>query len=317
MSSTNEINDEYEQVELFGRVFCFRKNGPSYLFPLDFSIEEPTDIWQEFFLRLRKDRPWSAPVPTDRPGLRIVDLGCGTGTWTLDTVFRLAKMNEETDAQITGLDQLFMGIDIFNRFPLEIPVNVCFEVMDANGPWPDGGDEYTDLLYIRRMAGSIKSWPELYAKSLKMLKPNDGWLEHIEIDFEPRCDDKPVPPQLRSIFDEFLSALDENGFSMRINSDVMKNGLQAAGFVDIKEELLQIPVSEWSGEGKFDEFSRWMQLAVTKDLRTLFLGPLSRVKRRSEEEIENYIKTAKHELCELENRVYMKVYTWTARRPGP
>ena len=28
-------------------------------------------------------------------------------------------MNEETDAQITGLDQLFMGIDIFNRFPLE------------------------------------------------------------------------------------------------------------------------------------------------------------------------------------------------------
>lgn len=141
-----------------------------------------------------------------------------------------------------------------------------------------------------------------------MLKPNDGWLEHIEIDFEPRCDDKPVPPQLRSIFDEFLSALDENGFSMRINSDVMKNGLQAAGFVDIKEELLQIPVSEWSGEGKFDEFSRWMQLAVTKDLRTLFLGPLSRVKRRSEEEIENYIKTAKHELCELENRVYMKVY---------
>ena len=32
----NRINDEYEQVELFGRIFCFRKNGPSYLFPLDF-----------------------------------------------------------------------------------------------------------------------------------------------------------------------------------------------------------------------------------------------------------------------------------------
>jgi hypothetical protein len=65
---------------------------------------------------------------------------------------------------------------------------------------------------MRSLNGSVTSWPELYRKvcrsvnrfelkigsankaRLRHLKPGSGFLEHIEIDIIPRCDDGPLPP---------------------------------------------------------------------------------------------------------------------------
>lgn len=203
-----------------------------------------------------------------------------------------------------------------------IPENVYFDELDANGPWPDGGDGSTDLFFIRRMAGCIKSWPEVYANTFRyccliyqrtiadeyrLLKPGDGWLEHTEIDFEPRCDTKPIPPQVRSIVDEFLSAMDEHGFTMRIDANNMKNGLQAAGYVDINEKALKLPLGDWLAEGEDSELARYLQLAVSKDLEWLFVGPLGRIKRRTLDEVREFAEVVRREITDIENQLYMKV----------
>ncbi|KAI9704062.1 MAG: hypothetical protein M1820_005684 [Bogoriella megaspora] len=68
----------------------YRENGRDYhsfrrgmyMFPCDEKEKDRLDMFHKFFLVARRDSLHSAPVP--RHNARILDLGCGTGIWSID-----------------------------------------------------------------------------------------------------------------------------------------------------------------------------------------------------------------------------------------
>ena len=152
-----------------------------------------------------------------------------------------------------------------------------------------------------------KSFANIATNEPRTLKPGLGWMEHLEVEFEPRCDTGPVPERARSLFDELLSAMEEYGLSMRVNSPAVMQGLRAAGFVDIKQEVFDMPLSEWTDDEERNEIGRYFNLALTQTMEEFLLCPLARIKRRTVQEIHDASYEAKKDIFNKACRLYMKV----------
>ncbi|CAG8514636.1 57_t:CDS:2, partial [Acaulospora colombiana] len=128
---------------------------------------------QHFTLRHIWESNFSAPIHEllQVPGTKVLDVGCATGTWTLEmaTEYPLAK---------------FTGIDIIPIYPSEIkPKNVEFEIANILNrlPYEDGT---FDFVFMRSMSLTFttQEWEEVVISELiRVLKPG-GWIEIMESD---------------------------------------------------------------------------------------------------------------------------------------
>jgi hypothetical protein len=96
---------------------------------------------------------------------------------------------------------------------------------------------------------------------------------------------------------ELLSAMDIHGRSMRVDSQRTMAHLREAGFVDIKEEIIQVPISGWPSDPVERERGRWLALGLTKSLSALSLAPLTRIKSRSKVEIDDLVDRVRTEVA--------------------
>ena len=96
---------------------------------------------------------------------------------------------------------------------------------------------------------------------------------------------------------ELLSAMDIHGRSMRVDSQRTMAQLREAGFVDIKEEVIKVPISGWPSDPIERERGRWLALGLTKSLSALALAPLTRIKGRSKAEIDDLVERVRNEVA--------------------
>ncbi|KAJ9131981.1 Methyltransferase LaeA [Pleurostoma richardsiae] len=275
-----------------------------YLFPCDEDERDRLDIFHKFFLIARKDRLFSAPIVPDRDGPRILDLGTGTGIWAVDVAdqFRTGEVR---------------GTDLSMMQPSAIPPNLRFIPADMESPWYGLGEDSWDLIHMRTLSGSVTSWPHLYAKVFAHLKPMYGFIEHVEIDWEPRSDDGPVPPRYRDWVADLYNAMDTFGRSMRIERDGIKNSLAAVGFVDITEESIRIPINGWPADPHEKDMGEWFNLGLTFGLPGLTYGAFSKVLGKSKDEMDRIVNDVKRDITNRSYHAYCTLYIWNARRPGP
>lgn len=73
-----------------------------------------------------------------------------------------------------------IGTDLSPIQPLWAPVNLNFEIDDAEQEWTFAPDSF-DFINIRYMLGSIQDWPRLFKQAYAALKPG-GYLESYESD---------------------------------------------------------------------------------------------------------------------------------------
>jgi hypothetical protein len=57
---------------------------------------------------------------------------------------------------------------IFRR----VPINCFFQQEDFESPWDDTDLDFYDLIHMRMLSGSVTSWPEMYQKIFRLVKPD-------------------------------------------------------------------------------------------------------------------------------------------------
>ncbi|RAR02792.1 s-adenosyl-l-methionine-dependent methyltransferase [Stemphylium lycopersici] len=247
-----------------------------YMYPCDEPEKDRMDIYHQFFAVARRNQLHQAPVqPHLQP--RILDIGCGTGIWAIDMA----------DSR-------------------RIPPNLRFRVpRDYESPWTLGEDSW-DLIHLRMACGSVTSWPELYQKIYSHLKPGTGWIEHIEIDMEPRCDDYTLPPDsmLRKWYGWLADA------TQRVSRPIAyehrtRQLLQAAGFIDIQETVIRVPYNTWPNDPHQKDIGRWYNLGLTEGLEALTFAPLTRVYQWDlNAHVRPIVESVRRELCNRKIHAY-------------
>ncbi|KUJ08731.1 S-adenosyl-L-methionine-dependent methyltransferase [Mollisia scopiformis] len=269
-----------------GRFYhAFRKG--KYMFPCDEAEMDRMDIYHKFFAVARRGHLHNVTLTKNiHGGPRILDLGCGTGIWAID----VAETHFKDHAEVHGVDLSMIQ-------PGLIPENVGFSQRDIESPWY-GMDVDWDLIHMRMLNGSISSWPDIYSKIFRHLKPGFGWLEHVEIDMYPRCDDGTLPQDSHLVqwADYLLEATARAQRPLAYNTQT-RAMLESAGFVEIQEQVIKVPLNPWPADPHMKDVGRWYNLGLTQGLEALSLGPLTRVNHWPVEDIERLIAAAKRDIC--------------------
>ncbi|KAH6668356.1 methyltransferase LaeA [Halenospora varia] len=287
-----------------GRVYHAFHKG-KYLFPCDEVEMDRLDIYHKFFQVARGDvLPevpilHSAPIPEHAP--RILDLGTGTGIWAID----MAETPE------------LIGIDLSYIQPQQIPPSVTYQKRDFEFPWAGLGEDSWDLIHMRMLNGSVTSWAQMYAKAFRHLKPQTGYIEHVEIDMVPRCDDGTLPPDSALVnWTRYIQeAMSIQNMPIAYNQDT-KLLLEKAGFVDVREQRIMVPYNPWPTDPHLKELGRWYKLGFTQALEALTLAPLTRNLQWTKTDVDRLIQDTKRELCSERIHAHCNMHIWIARRPA-
>lgn len=141
------------------------------------------------------------------------------------------------------------------------------------------------------------------------LRPGYGYMEHVEIDFIPRCDDGTLPPNssLNQWARYIMDATDRAYKPLAYNHNT-RQFLERQGFVDIEEEVIRIPLNPWPADPHQKDIGRWYNLGVCQGLEAFTLAPLTRVAGWKKVDVERLLTEVKREICSKKYHAYNNVY---------
>ncbi|KAI6784652.1 uncharacterized protein J7T54_006698 [Emericellopsis cladophorae] len=260
---------EYRQ--LHGRTYPNAKTG-DYWGPNDERQSEGLDLIHNALTLLLHDKLFLAPLRQDDPG-RVLDIGTGTGIWALDFA------DEYPSAEV-------IGTDLSPMQPSWVPPNLRFEVDDCllEWTWPEN---HFDFIHARCMYGSIPDWTEMDTKILRHLKPG-GYFEHVEIGCQGQSDHVELGPD--HIFDTWAHSFYEAGkktgrpFTICLDGEMAKH-MRAAGFVDIQETKLKLPVNSWAKDPKLKKAGTYFHYALERDMEGFSMFVCTQILGWSKEEV--------------------------------
>ena len=179
------------------------------------------------------------------------------------------------------------------------------------------------MIHIRMACGSVSSWPEMYQKAFsyarascarlcpcanvaRHLKPGSGWIEHVEIDLQPRCDDHTLSTE--SAVSKWYNYLADA--TARVSRPIAyehntRQLLQDAGFIDIQETIIRAPFNSWPNDPHQKEIGRWYNLGLTEGLEALSFAPFTRVNRWNlHEHVKPLVEAVRREICNRKIHAY-------------
>lgn len=233
------------------------------------------------------------------------------------------------NAEVQGLDLSLIqpekyALDLFITILTDnierIPPNLSFLRRDIESPWHGMDLDSWDLIHMRMLSGSITSWPEIYQKvyrsggcssrsvktdKTRHLKPGFGWLEHVELDMIPRCDDGTLPTnsQILNWSRYVLDATDRAYRPLAYNTDT-RPMLERQGFVEIQEQVIKVPLNYWPTDPHLKDIGRWYNLGLTQGLDAMTVGPLTRMSAWKRADVDRLVSEAKRELCSKKYHAY-------------
>lgn len=107
--------------------------------------------------------------------------------------------------------------------------------------------------------------------------------------------------------DELHSAMDLMKRPLRVDPHRTQQMLADAGFVDIKQEVIRLPVNGGSLDPFEIDVGRWFNLSLQKSFMGLSIAPLYRAKNWRREDIERLERDVLDEIAERSNRAYCKM----------
>jgi hypothetical protein len=214
-------------------------------------------------------------APLQKNTERVLDIGTGTGIWAID----FADQSPSVDVY---------GTDLSPIQPNMIPVNCKFAISDARDQWVYPPN-YFDFVHIRALLGSIGDWPAFYKQAYRHLKPG-AYIEHIEVSIDIKSDDGTVGPDspLVMFSSLFAEAGQITGQTFRV-SDIMKEEIQAAGFVKITEKVYKTPIGSWPVDPKLKELGKWALLGFDIGLEGFAMAILTRALGWSPDEVRVFL----------------------------
>ncbi|PMD64476.1 S-adenosyl-L-methionine-dependent methyltransferase [Hyaloscypha bicolor E] len=244
-------------------------NEGKYFAPNDEAENDRLDMHNHMARLAIGGKLHTAPIG-DNPQ-RILDVGCGTGIWTIDIG------DEYPSAEV-------IGIDLSPTQPPMVPPNVRFEVDNAEEEWTYS--KKFDFIHCRWMAGSILNWPRLVSRVYKNLKPG-GWFECQDYDIMVTSSDGSLTAENTTYQWNALccEALEKINIDHQPGAK-MKRWCEDVGFESVQEEILFMPLGIWPKDKKYKEIGAWNYLIVTEGLEALSLRLFTKVLGWNKEEVE-------------------------------
>ncbi|EFX03842.1 methyltransferase type 11 [Grosmannia clavigera kw1407] len=243
-------------------------------------------------------------APLSGPIGKIVDLGTGTGSWAID----FADLHPECTV---------IGTDVSPIQPAWVPPNVYFEIDDFTQPWTFDS-ESIDYVHERWLVGCVPDWVAFYKEAYRVLKPG-GWIESFACDGLLESDDNTMTKdcatsQWSYIFAEGSRKLGSTASYTIVRDELQRKYLKEAGFVNIEERLIKMPICEWSDDPKWKEVGLFIRAALETDVEGM-VSYLASVLGWTQEEIIVYCAHVRREVRSLKIHGYYRCNVAWAQKP--
>ena len=101
-----------------------------------------------------------------------------------------------------------------------------------------------------------------------------------------------------------MEAMDRARRPMRLDSNEIKQQMGHAGLVDIREEVIRIPINGWPADEHEREIGRWFNLGLTQGLDALTLAPFTRELGYTLPGAKDFVSRVKDEIRSRKIRAY-------------
>ena len=135
------------------------------------------------------------------------------------------------------------------------------------------------------------------------LKPGYGHLEQVEIDYQPRCNDGPIPPRLALWWSSLADATNRADRPLAFNPNTV-HMLRSQGFVDVEETVIRMPFNTWPSSNHEKDIGRWHNVGLREGLEAMSLGPFFRVFKWSADHIRKLCREVEAEINDKRYHVY-------------
>ena len=299
-SLTDSVTDYPEE---WGRTY-HRYNEGSYLFPNDDEEKDRQNIQHECVRAIHGGKLFFAPVKDPE---KILDIGTGSGIWPIEVGDTFPK------AKVTATDLSAIQ-------PAEVPPNVFFEIADCTDDEWGFKPASFDLIHTGFMLGSLSSFYDLMTRSKSYLKPGTGWLECLELDIGPFCDDGTMPKNWP--MEEYCHYLIEG--SKRVvpprpmdTANKIGTWMRQAGYVDVQERIDKMPFNAWPRDPFLKRLGRgWEQHLVHGVAAWSYKIFGERGLGWTREKIEIYLVDVRKAVRDRYVHAYANVHVVYGRRPS-
>lgn len=251
-SSTVSLSDSiFEYRKLHGRTYQTTDTG-QYWAPNDNQQNEGLELTHHVLIMALGDKLCLAPIGENAQ--KVLDIGTGTGIWACDFA------DQHPGAEVAGTD-------ISPIQPSWVPPNVKFSIDDCLQEWTWPEDHF-DLVHIRCMYGCIPDFGELYKKAFKHVK-RGGWIQVQEADVLIESDHVDIPED--HVFRTWAKLIREGGAKLGRGFEIalghnMRDAVQNAGFTDIVEKRIKIPLHGWPKDPHLRQMGFLAQAALDQSL---------------------------------------------------
>ncbi|KAJ3549015.1 hypothetical protein NM208_g712 [Fusarium decemcellulare] len=258
------INYKYENGR---RYHAFREG--SYLVPNDQEEQDRMDLVHHIFRLVLGGELFLAPIPGDIQ--RVLDLGTGTGIWAMDFA------DEYPSAEV-------IGTDLSPIQPGWVPPNCIFEVDDFESDWPF--EEPFDFIHARELEGCIRDDDRLFRQAFQHLTPG-GYIELQAAYTRFISDDDTAEKAENAQFwlETLIAGLAQFGTPLDCAIN-WKQKLEAAGFIDVQQEVRKIPIGAWAKDPKLKEIGMYQGIQQIKAVESYTPAVFGRILGWSDKEIQ-------------------------------
>lgn len=289
------LNYEYTN----GRRYHGYRSG-SYVLPNDEQEQDRLDLLHHIFLMLLGGKLYDAPIyPTPQ---RVLDIGTGTGIWAIDFA------DENPGSEV-------LGTDLSPIQPTWVPPNAKFYIDDAESEWVYPPSEAFDFIHCRTLSGSISDWEKLIRQSYTHLQPG-GWLEFQEPMALCESDDGTLEGATNLRYWQDLCNDAAASFKKEIRvADTLKERMERAGFVDVHEKVVKVPIGPWPKDPRMKEVGRYQREHMVMGIEPYTLGFVGKVLGWSEAECRILIAKVTEEVRNRAFHLYIRFVFVHGRKP--
>ncbi|KAI9783245.1 MAG: hypothetical protein M1839_004085 [Geoglossum umbratile] len=231
----------------------------------------------------------------------ILDIGTGTGIWAME-------MGEDfPSAEIIGVDLS----PVQSSTP---PPNVRFEIDDVESTWTYG--HQFDFIHSRNMNCSIVDWPGLIKQAFNFTRPG-GWVEFREADPTPYSDDGSLTEdhELRKWGHQFTDAFRSWGRDPSPGPS-LQSWIEGAGFVNITQHCLKVPIGLWPREPRFKEIGAYTLIQLLDNFEGLSLAAYTRILGYTKADVQAHGQMVKRDIMNPRIHAMFDYYIVYAQKPA-